>query len=438
MSRLLPSRRNILSASVLGAAGLGLAGCNVAGSAGGSGASNGDASATLTFWDMPWGTSAYNDLAAQIIEEYEPADGFGTASYQAIQWNGFYQTFASAIASGTGPAVSSGAGFQAFQFAEQGAIAYADDLITTLESNPDIQFLDGLVETLSSPEGYVAVPWQIDVRPFWFNTALLEQAGVDQPTTWDELLTAGIELRKIGVCGFATGTGSGNNLGAHTMVAMMINNGGGLFDADGTPDALNPANVEAMEFVLELVGEEIIDKGAVSFTQDNLDAQWNDGKAAIGIHGPGLTERAAKVGEDLVVGAPLESASGTKAGLYFVNNLMMYTNTPSQEASEAFLSYYLGQIHRYWEEPVGVSLPALKSVADSESFRADPNRAKIVDEWVPVCTTYAAQKTESFAALASVDGGQALAQFAQTMLQGSASAKDALTTLQSGLEEVTQ
>ncbi|AXK44203.1 ABC transporter substrate-binding protein [Brachybacterium saurashtrense] len=436
MSRPTPSRRSVLSAAALGAAGLGLAGCSIAGSSSGSGGSGGDASATLTFWDMPWGTPEYNEVGSEIIDEYAPADGFGKAAYQTIQWNGFYQTFASAIASGTGPAVSSGAGFQAYQFAEQGAIAYADDVLAALDSDPDIQFLDGLVDTLNSPDGHVAVPWQIDVRPFWFNTALLEEAGVSQPTTWDELFDAGLALKKIGVSGFATGTGSGNNLGSHTMVAMMINNGGGLFDSDGAPDALNPANVEAMEFVLELVKEGIVDKGAVSFTQDNLDAQWNDRKAAIGIHTPGLSERVAKVSDELVVGSPLASTSGTRAGLYFVNNLMMYTNTPSQEASEAFLTYYLGQLHRYWEQPVGVSLPALTAIADSDAFRAEPNRAKIVDEWVPVCSTYAAQKSESFAALASVDGGQALAQFAQTILQGSASAKDALTTLQSGLEEV--
>jgi multiple sugar transport system substrate-binding protein len=436
MSRRTVSRRTTLSAAALGAVGLGLSGCSIAGSSGGSGAAGGDAAADVTFWDMPWGTPAYNELAASIVDAYEPADGFGRATYQTIQWNGFYQTFASAIASGTGPAVSSGAGFQAFQFSEQGAIAYADDLLATLESNPEVTFLDGLVDTLDSPDGHVAVPWQIDVRPFWFNTALLDQAGVEPPTTWDELLAAGLELKKIGVSGFATGSGSGNNLGAHSMVAMMINNGGGLFDPDGAPDALNPANIEAMEFVLELVKEGIVDKGAVSFTQDNLDAQWNDGRAAIGIHTPGLTERVAKVSDDLVVASPLTSASGTAAGLYFVNNLMMYTSSPSQEASEAFLAHYLGEIHRYWEEPVGVSLPALQSTADSEAFRADPNRAKIVDEWVPVCSTYASQKTESFAALASVDGGQALAQFAQTILQGSAGAKDALTTLQSGLEEV--
>ena len=126
----------------------------------------------------------------------------------------------------------------------------------------------------------------------------------------------------------------------------------------------------------------------------------------------------------------------TIAGLFFVNNLMMYTNTPSQEASEAFLKYYLGQIHTYWQSPVGVAVPVLKSIAKADYYAKDPNQVAIVDKWMPVCKTYAAKKTQSFAALAAVDGGQPLAQFAQAMLQGKTDPKAALTTLQQGLESI--
>ena len=73
----------------------------------------------------------------------------------------------------------------------------------------------------------------------------------------------------------------------------------------------------------------------------------------MGINTPGLADQTPAVVDDLVIADPLASPSGTTAGLYFVNNLMMYTNTPSQEASEAFLTYYLGQLHTYWETPVG-------------------------------------------------------------------------------------
>ena len=45
--------------------------------------------------------------------------------------------------------------------------------------------------------------------------------------------------------------------------------------------------------------------------------------------------------DDVVVASPLTAYSGDTGTLGYVNNLMMYTNTPSQEGSEAFLTAYL-------------------------------------------------------------------------------------------------
>ena len=130
----------------------------------------------------------------------------------------------------------------------------------------------------------MAVPWQLDMRVFWYRKSLFEKAGVEVPTDWASLLEAGKALKKIGAFGFATGAGAGNNIGTHSMVMMMINNGGGVFTKDGKLDVMNDRNVEAIEFVLELVSNGIIDPASVSYTTDNLNAQWKNKKAAFGIH----------------------------------------------------------------------------------------------------------------------------------------------------------
>lgn len=99
------SRRGFLGLAAAATAVPLLTACNVSGSSNASG-SSGDASGELKFWDMPWGTPEYNVEGQKIIDGYTPAQGFGKAGYQIIQWNGFYQTFSSAIASKTGPAVT--------------------------------------------------------------------------------------------------------------------------------------------------------------------------------------------------------------------------------------------------------------------------------------------------------------------------------------------
>jgi multiple sugar transport system substrate-binding protein len=386
---------------------------------------------------MPWATPAYNDAAKKIAEGYAPASGNLKASYQTIQWNNFYQTFSSAIASKTGPAVSTGGGFQAFQFEQQGQIAYADKVVEELKKNGQFDdFLPGVLDPFKSDKGYVAVPWQLDMRVFWYRKSLFEKAGVAVPTDWASLLEAGKKLKTIGAFGFATGSGAGNNIGNHSMIMMMVNNGGGVFTPSGELDVMNDRNVEAIEFLLELVSNGIVDPASVSYTTDNLNAMWKDSKAAFGPYVLGVPARVGDTSGDIVVASPIAGPHGDKAGLVFPNNIMMYTNTPSQASSEAFLVAYMGQLKQLWQQKLMNALPVFKSITELPEFSSDPNNVKIVKEWQPIAKTFAAQGNTLNANLAVLDGGQALNQFTQTILTGKTDAKSALQTFQSGLQSV--
>jgi hypothetical protein len=79
-------------------------------SSGSSGSTGGGSGGTMKFWDMPWAATAYNIAAQKLVASYKPASGLPSASYQVIQWANFTETFASAVASNTGPAVSTDPG----------------------------------------------------------------------------------------------------------------------------------------------------------------------------------------------------------------------------------------------------------------------------------------------------------------------------------------
>lgn len=428
------SRRNVLKAGglTLGLAmGASLAGCakSKTETAGGG--------KVLKFWDMPWAVESYNTASAALVKAYKPTGGLPAATLQRIQWNNFTTTFSSALASKTGPAVSSGGGFQAFQFSEQGYIAPADNLISKFEKDGTLKdFLPGTVEAMKTDKGYVAVPWQTDMRVWWYRKSVFDEAGAKVPTTWDELVTAGELLAKKGIYAFGDGAGAGNNLGAHTMVMMMISNGGGMFDPDGKLDLLNERNVEAIDFIIQLVKAGISDPASVSYTSDNHLAQWKNKKFAMGIHTAALDDSLGETGDDLQVASPLTGPHGDKAILAFGNNIMMYTNTPSQEGSEAFLEYYIKNMSVYWKNGVVNGIPVLQSIVDLPEFQKNPNRVKVVKEYQPVAKTYGSRSTNLFPAMAQVDGSQLLAQFTQTVLGAKTTAKAALTTLQQGLAAI--
>jgi multiple sugar transport system substrate-binding protein len=400
----------------------------------GSGGSSGGGSNVIKFWDMPWGNTQYNVVAKKLVTDYKPASGLPSATYQEIQWNNFTQTFSSAVASKTGPAVSSGGGFQAFQFAEQGAIHYADAVVAAFQKDGTFDdFLPGLLDPFKTPKGYAAIPWQQDVRVFWMNKALLDQAGAKVPTTWNEWMTAAAALKKIGVYGYSAGSGAGNNIGNQALMALMINNGGGLWDEDGKLDCTFPRNVEAVDFVIQMVKEGFVDPAAVSYTSDNQNSQWKNKKFAIGIETGGLDNNVGDTSGNLQVMSPPAALHGDKGALVYLNNIMMYTESPSQKGSEAFMQYYFKNMNAYWKQPLGTGLPAMKSIVNLPEFQSKPNSVKIVNEYQPVFKTMASRGTTLSANLARIDSSAPLFQFAQSVLGGKTDGKTALSTLQTAL-----
>jgi multiple sugar transport system substrate-binding protein len=434
-SAMYPSRRRFLGmAAGTAAAGALLSACG--GGSSSSGSASGGSGGTMKFWDMPWGTPAYNTAGQNLVATYKPASGLPKATYQTIQWTNFTETFSSAIASNTGPAVSTGGGFQAFQYAAQGAIAYADPVIGAFQKDGTYNdFLPGQIEAMKTPNGYAAVPWQLDIRVWWYNKAVFSQLGLTPPTTWDQLLTVGQTLAKHGYYAFASGAGAGNNLGAHGMVSMMINNGGGLFNADNQLEVVTPANLEAMQFVQELAKAKIIYPASVSFTTSNQDSAWQNKQFVMGIDTVGLPSSAGSTGSDLALLQPMTSPSGNKGTLIFQNNVMMYKNAPSQAGSQAFLEWYIKHMGAYWQQNLGLALPVLKSIVALPAFQQNVNQVAAVKYWVPVAKTYASVGTVLSPKLAQVDGSQPLQNFTQTML-GGGDPKQALETLQGALSSI--
>jgi multiple sugar transport system substrate-binding protein len=428
-SRLWMPRRRFLSVASASLAASFAAACSAGGSGGGSGGST-----KLPFWDMTWGvTDAYNAAAKSVVAGFK--DNGTTASYQTISWSNFNETFATAIASRTGPAVSSGGGFQAFQFAKQGAIAYADSLLDSMKkSGLYDDFLPGTIAAMKTPNGYAAIPWNLDVVVLWYRKSVLDAAGVTAlPQTWDEYLTVAKQLAKKGYYAFGTGNGSDNSFGYESLFSLMINNGGGLFAPDGTLDVVTDRNIEAIEFVLELVKAGAVDPGAVSYSTANYNAKWASKSIGMGWYDGYLDDNLNLVG-DILVADPLTGPHGGKGTIQYINNIMMYTNTPSQAASEAFVTYYVQNLRTLWSKKVVPEMPALQSIVNSPSFQSDKQALKIAQKWQPYAKSLAAQSVPLTAQLASIDGGTASFNFASTVLSGGSDAKTALVNLESGIK----
>jgi multiple sugar transport system substrate-binding protein len=430
------SRRRFLGGAASVSAAVFLAACGGSSSTGtGSGGSSSVSDSPIKFWDMPWGDAEYNKLAAQIVHDYKPPKGLGKAEYQIIQWDNFTSTFGAAVASNTGPAVSTGGGFQPFLFASEGKIAYADSLVAKFKQNGMYKdFLPGVVELCHTPQGYVSIPWLLDIRVWLYNKPVFDTLNLEPPTSWDEAVTTARALKKAGHTGFAMNAGPNSDNGYQQLLTLMINNGGGLFSTSNELDCVTSQNIEAMEWVTQLVKDGLVSPSAVSYSDSDAITQWqkNDYVMGIGDAGYNIDTGDQRIA---VMPEPLASPSGVKATLVYLNSIMMYKESPSQANSEAFLEYYLPNTAKYWEKGLLDGLPVLKSTADSAAFKAQTDLYTSYKSWFPVAKSFAARGDQLRAQLGNIDAGPQLLQFTQRIVGGQ-DAKSSLQTLQSQLESI--
>lgn len=426
------TRRNLLASTTALTAGAALAAC---GSGNGSSSTGGG---DLVFWDMVWGTGAdYTAVAQEIAGAYQPEGDALGAAYQSIPWANWYQTFSSAVASGTGPAVSTGASFQPFSFMEDAAVVPADGAISLLEEQGKADFLPGLLDAMKTDQGYAGIPWGLDLRVLWYRESLLEEAGADVPTTWQEYIDAGKKLKAAGKIGFGMAASSSTTDAQHSIFGLFINNGGGLFTEDGEPQADSDENIEALDFVAEMVGQGIIDPRSASYTSDNLDSDWAEGRIAMGFGQTGF-DKVMKdpVASDLKVMSPLTSTNGNTGTIYYINAIMLYENTPDQASSDQFAAWWATQTDEFWLQDVMIDLPVTERLAADEKIASNPNTVIAIEEWQPVGKTLGAKSPSAFGALNSVDGGEAAAAFTQQIVQGDQTPQQMLETLQGELEKL--
>ena len=433
------SRRQFLAGGALAAAGaVALRGGGLSRLAGGPlrSLSRPNAStAPITFWDMEWGASSYNVEGAALVAQYNKMKPNNPpVNYQAITWTGWYEKFASAIASHTNPDCSSGAGYQAFQFSQANAIQPLDDLVAQLQKDGiAADFEPGTLDALKYQGHYVAIPWEIDIRVLYYRKSLI---GSDVPKTWDDLLTLGKALKKKGVYVLNSAGNASFNGWQFLPIMFMIGNGGGFFNAKGEPDATSPANVEAVEFILQLAKEGYLDPASISFDQTAFQSAFGSGKAALSVGTPKWTVNfSPSVAADTAVASPLTSPSGKTGTLFWVNNLMAYKGKYDLQGMYDWYIGYSSLMKAYWQKGLVGGLPVRKSFGQLPEVANNQTLAAPLKEWLPVAKTTAAQGTSLSPGLNALEGSTQLPLFTQQLIAGSDSPKTILTAMQNAVEQ---
>jgi multiple sugar transport system substrate-binding protein len=355
----------------------------------------------LQYWDMQWGSPTFMAALQDNVTEFNRTHPDIHVTFQQLSWADYMQKLLSAIQAGNPPDISGGDSGIAFNMAAQGQALDISDLYAEWEADGTLADMTPWAHEKWDWNGMrPGVTWQFDSRAIFYRKDLLEQAGLEVPTTWDEWLAAAQAMHdpENGVAGIAIPGKQGSYDTDQFWMTLVLQAGGGIADAEGNLAIDSPANLQALQFEKQLV-DCCTARGTASWTFTDVLRAYNEGKAAMAFGGgwfiADMKKNAPEVYENTGVLPVLVGPGGEESAriVSFANPWMIYNQTEHPEEAKTFLRWMMlpENLDKLYQAEPGAKWPVYRSLVESETYQADPLLAELarqtvengVDYWYP-------------------------------------------------------
>jgi N,N'-diacetylchitobiose transport system substrate-binding protein len=328
------NRRRALAGWVGGAAALSLilAGCS------GNGGGTDDGAQELTVWIMEPGNPEVQAMLDGFGEDFEAQHEGVTVNIEYIPWSDAHTQLTAAITGGQAPDVSELGNTMTAEFAEAGAFA-------SVEAPADAGYIDGLVASSVVDGVTYGYPWYAGARALIYRTDIFEQAGVEVPQTWDEVLEVGDtiaaevdDIAPIHVAGSYQ----------HMFQPLIWGTGGDLASQSGdgwTPGFDTPQGHQALEFFATLWERGWTPEGAVGWNSADVREAFANEQAAMMIGGgwdlrvilDSNPDLEGKIGTALMPAGPAGSRDVFAGG----SHLVVFEESDAKELAHEFAQFLI-------------------------------------------------------------------------------------------------
>lgn len=336
----------------------------------GFGGSSGEASGGGTTLDLlvPSYSDATQGLWNDVIAGFEDENPDIDVNLQVESWDNLESVIATKIQGGDAPDIYNGGPFAGF--AEDELLYPVEDVVS---EDTLADFQPSFLENAQVDGTAYGLPFIASARALFVNDALLEEAGAEVPTTWDELLESAKKVSELGggVAGYGMPLGSEE---AQAEAAVWLWGGGGSFgDADEiTVDA--PENLAGAEFIKTMIDEGATQADAGATDRSPLMDIFIQGKIGMQVGLPPTVGQIESDNPDLEYSIhPIPTEDGSPFTLGVADHLMAFRNDgDKQEAITAFLDYfYSPEVYVPWVQAEGflpTTLSGSDQLADEEAL----------------------------------------------------------------------
>ena len=213
---------------------------------------------------------------ADFQKEFNAAYDNINLTVEVVSWNDIYTVVNTRLGGNNAPDILNIDVFADYQ---------ADDLLLPATEYVSQETYDKLYPAFleqSVVDGTVwAIPDLASARAMYYNVDILEAAGVEVPTTWDELKAACEAIKAYDSSIYPWGIDMTTDEGQAAFAYYIWNNGGDFVDADGNWTLNSDANVEAIEYAISLVKDGYTNSDPANETRYNLQDLFGAGKLAM-------------------------------------------------------------------------------------------------------------------------------------------------------------
>lgn len=405
-----------------------------------------EGAAQLQYWDMQWGTRVVVALQ-DLVTEFNVAHPEIHVSFQELGWGDYMQKFTSAAESGDPPDMGGGDAGIAFNMAAQGQALDLSDLYAEWEADGTLADMTDWAHQKWDWNGMrPGITWQFDSRGFFYRKDMFEQAGIAVPTTWDELMAAATALHKPdeGIAGIAVPGKQGSYDPDQFYMTFVIQAGGGIADPDGNLVIDRPENLEALQFIKELV-DSATARGTASWSFIEVLRAYEQGQAAMAFGGGwfinDIKNNAAELFPNTGLLPPLLGPGGPEAQhiVSFANPWMIYNQTEHPEETKTFLKWMMRpeNLRKVYEADPGAKWPVYKSLLEAPVFQENELIAEMARQTVENGVDYWYPNNAAAVGIGAM-GTSITDIIVNPVLTGNRSPEDALQDAQAALEPLFQ
>ena len=306
---------------------MGLTAC---GNGGGS-----DEQVTLNVIAAQYGTQTA-DWWKGFEKDFEAANENIDLVVDVVSWNDIYTVVNTRLGNNQAPDILNIDVFADYQ--AEGLLLPAEEYVSKetyakfYQSFLDQSVVDGTVW---------AIPDLASARAMYYNKDILEAAGCEVPTTWDELVDVCEKIKAYDSSIYPWGVDMTTDEGQACFAYYIWNNGGDFTDADGNWTLNSAENVEAIEFIIDMVKNGLTNSDPATETRYANQDMFGAGKVAMMIGPNSIPTYCAEGGYNVNYGvASIPSNTGTSVSQGVMDRFMCFDNDYSKAEMEAIKTFF--------------------------------------------------------------------------------------------------